>query len=283
MAEQLAAAQALAARLPALLVEAERVASTVMQGSHGRRRSGVGDSFWQYRPFLPGDPINRIDWRRSARSDRVSIRETEWEAAQTVVLWVDSSSRLDWRSKDAPVTKRMRAQLLALACGIMLLRAGERVRLAGGEHRNFHGRSAIERLAQAILAYDFSLDAAAVPRNARLLLLSDFMFELPEITSMLAPLSGLAPRPVLMQILDPAEAQLPYSGRIELLDASGEHRELLRNARTAAATYALRFQAHQEGLRHLATQMGGTLVTGGTAESASPSLLAVWHALASQR
>ena len=283
MAEQLAAAQALAARLPALLVEAERVAATVMQGSHGRRRSGTGDSFWQYRPFLPGDPINRIDWRRSARSDRVSIRETEWEAAQTVVLWVDSSARLDWRSRSASATKRMRAQLLALACGIMLLRAGERVRLAGAEQRSFHGRSSIERLAQAILTYDFSLDAAAVPRNARLLLLSDFMFELPEITSMLAPVSGLAPRPVLMQVLDPAEAQLPYAGRIELLDASGEHRELLRNARTAAATYARRFQAHQEGLRHLATQLGGTLVTGGTAESASPSLLAVWHALASQR
>jgi uncharacterized protein (DUF58 family) len=283
LAEQLAAAQALASRLPALLVEAERVAATVMQGSHGRRRSGTGDSFWQYRPFLPGDPINRIDWRRSARSDRVSIRETEWEAAQTVVLWIDSSSRLDWRSRAAPVTKRMRVQLLALACGIMLLRAGERVRLAGGEQRSFHGRSAIERLAQAILTYDFDLDAAAIPRNSRLLLLSDFMFELPEITALLATVSGLAPRPVLMQVLDPAEAQLPYEGRIELLDASGEHRELLRNAGSVAVTYARRFQAHQEGLRHLATQLGGTLLTGGTAESASPLLLAVWHALASQR
>jgi uncharacterized protein (DUF58 family) len=283
LADQLAAAQSLAARLPGLLVEAERVASTVMQGSHGRRRSGSGDSFWQYRPFMPGDPVNRIDWRRSARSDRVSIRETEWEAAQTVVLWLDPASRLDWRSYAAPVTKRMRAQLLALATGILLLRAGERVRLAGAELRNFQGRSAIERLAQAIPTYAFDLDAAVVPRHARLLLISDFLFELPEVAALIGPVAGLAPRPALVQVLDPAEAQLPYEGRIELRDAAGEHRELLRNASSAAETYALRFQAHQEGLRQVATHLGGTLVTCGTEEAASPALLAIWHALASQR
>ena len=35
--------------LPPLLVEAERIAATVMQGVHGRKRAGPGESFWQYR------------------------------------------------------------------------------------------------------------------------------------------------------------------------------------------------------------------------------------------
>ncbi len=63
-------AEALAARLPPLLVAAERVAATVAQGVHGRRRSGRGDSFWQFRHFVSGDALARIDWRRSARSGR---------------------------------------------------------------------------------------------------------------------------------------------------------------------------------------------------------------------
>ena len=83
--------EGLAARLPALVIAAERVAATVTQGIHGRRRVGLGEAFWQFRSYEPGDPPQRIDWRRSARSDRVFIRQTEWEASQTVWLWRDGS------------------------------------------------------------------------------------------------------------------------------------------------------------------------------------------------
>ena len=54
-------AEWLAATLPPLLVRAERVAATVAQGVHGRRRVGSGDTFWQFRRYEPGDPTQRID------------------------------------------------------------------------------------------------------------------------------------------------------------------------------------------------------------------------------
>ena len=81
LARRLARAEAAGALLPPLLVAADRVAATVAQGVHGRRRVGVGDTFWQYRPFVEGDAASRIDWRRSGRSDRVFVRDMEWEAA----------------------------------------------------------------------------------------------------------------------------------------------------------------------------------------------------------
>ncbi len=74
-------AEALAANLPPLLVEAERVAATVAQGVHGRRRVGQGETFWQFRHYEPGDQPQLIDWRQSAKSDQVFVRELEWEAA----------------------------------------------------------------------------------------------------------------------------------------------------------------------------------------------------------
>src|SRR5580693_10350435 len=120
-------AEALGARLPPLLIAADRVASTVAQGVHGRRRVGQGDSFWQFRRFVSGDPLARVDWRQSAKSGRGApegwfIRETEWEAAQTVCLWRDASASMHWRSRAASVEKRERAALLLLALASLPLR-----------------------------------------------------------------------------------------------------------------------------------------------------------------
>ena len=67
-------------------------------GVHGRKRSGPGETFWQYRPYSFGDNVQQIDWHRSARSDRVFIRENEWEAAQSVWLWRDPSASMEYSS-----------------------------------------------------------------------------------------------------------------------------------------------------------------------------------------
>ena len=65
----------LAASLPRLVLEARRIAANVIHGLHGRRRAGAGESFWQYRRFVSGEPSQNVDWRRSARDeDRKSTR-----------------------------------------------------------------------------------------------------------------------------------------------------------------------------------------------------------------
>src|SRR3546814_17841698 len=61
-------------RSPPLLVAAERVAATVEQGVHGRRRVGPGDAFWQFRRYSPGDAISRIDSRQTAKRTHTFIR-----------------------------------------------------------------------------------------------------------------------------------------------------------------------------------------------------------------
>jgi uncharacterized protein (DUF58 family) len=77
------AADRLADAYPPLLVQSQRIANAVIQGAHGRRRSGPGADFWQYRPYSPGDSISRIDWRKTARAGDTLIRETEWAATNT--------------------------------------------------------------------------------------------------------------------------------------------------------------------------------------------------------
>ena len=139
-------AEALGQSLPALLASAEHLASTVMPGEHGRRRAGMGDEFWQYRPAHAGDPVRLIDWRRSARSDAHFVREREWQAAQSVSLWVDPSKSMGFSGDKSRAPKADRARLLALALAILLLRGGERVGLAGDAAPPRSGRAQLLRL-----------------------------------------------------------------------------------------------------------------------------------------
>ena len=97
------AAETLSQRLPALLVEAERVAATVAPGVHGRRRTGMGETFWQFRQYQaratpPADRLAPVGALR-----HLFVREQEWEAAESVWLWCDLSPR--WASAPAPACR----------------------------------------------------------------------------------------------------------------------------------------------------------------------------------
>ena len=278
-------AEALGAHLPPLVVQAERVAATVMQGVHGRRRSGTGDSFWQFRPYLAGDAATRVDWRQSARADRLYVRETEWEAAQTVVLWRDGGGRMEWRSHLADTTKRERASLLLLALAALLLRGGERVRLLPGPPRSFHGRGALPALAAALATptatqSDDPGDAGSTPRHARLVLFSDFLAPLEQTRVMAARFAARPLRGQLLQVMDPAEEVLPYAGRRRFEGLLGELPALLPRVEAVRDLYAERLALHRAALGDLAQGLGWSFATHRTDHRPETALLALWQALA---
>src|SRR3981189_561011 len=145
-----AKARALAEPLPRLILEARRIAATVIHGLHGRKRAGPGENFWQYRRFVWGEPARRVDWRRSARDDHLYVREQEWEAAHTVWLWPDRSPSMTFRSKLAQEPKLERALVVAFALAEVLVHAGERVGVPG-LMRPTGSRNVLDKFANAIV------------------------------------------------------------------------------------------------------------------------------------
>ena len=275
-------AEALGARLPPLLVAAQRVANTVAQGVHGRRRVGQGDSFWQFRPFAQGDSITRIDWRASAKSDRNFIRETEWEAAQTVYLWRDGSPSMDWRSGAAAPFKRERADLILLALAALLLRGGERVRLLGGPPRLRGGRFALEDLAEGLSGIppgDGVPPKLPIPAHARVILIGDFLHPLDEIRPVVAAFAATSVTGYLLQILDPAETLLPYSGRVRFQGLEREADTLVPRVEGIRGAYATALQEQQTGLAALAAAADWRFATHRTDHSPEAALLAAYTAL----
>jgi uncharacterized protein (DUF58 family) len=270
-------AEELASRLPPLLVEAERVAQSVAQGVHGRRRSGTGDAFWQYRRAQPGDEAGSIDWRRSARSDHLYVRETEWAASQTVWLWLDSSPSMHWRSDSALPPKHDRARLLILALACLLLKGGERVAPLAGGTPPMWGNGALLRLATALYHAGDVPPAPPehLPRHATIVLAGDFLAPLSDTHARIETLARHGATGHLLQVLDPAEEDLPFAGRLRFQGLEGEGQVETGRAEDLRAPYQERLTAHRDGLAAMARARGWSFATHRTDRAPAPCLLAL--------
>jgi uncharacterized protein (DUF58 family) len=275
---RLADAESAGARLPPLLVAAERVAATVAQGVHGRRRVGVGDSFWQYRPFVTGDAASCIDWRRSALSDRVFVRDMEWEAAQTVCLWRDASPSMAWRSDRNLPEKLERADLLMLALAALLFRAGEQVRVPGLP-RVFAGRNGLAALATLWPDHSEGLPQPRVPSHSRVVLAGDFLEPLPQIRACLEAFAALPVKLHVLQILDPAELSLPYEGRVRFRGLERDGEALIPRVASIRDEYAQALTAQMDGLRGLCAAAGFSMTTHRTDHTPEAALMGLYTAL----
>lgn len=276
-------AEAEAARLPPLLARAEHLAGTVLLGEHGRRRAGPGDDFWQYRPVQQGDSRRMIDWRRSARSDAEFVRQTEWQIAQSVMLWVDPAASMRFTSDPGLPEKADRARLLALSIAVCLVRGGERVGLTGISLPPRRGQAQLTRLGLALTedsAEDYaSPDMTGLVPQGRALLISDFMGDLSGLRQALTRAADRGVRGVVYQVLDPAEEAFPYRGRtiFESMGGSMAHETL--KAGDLRDRYLARLAERKAELASLCAATGWRHGLHHTGDSAQSALLWLYRAL----
>ena len=274
-----------ASTLPPLLVKAERVATIVAQGEHGRRRAGTGDSFWQYRRYQPGDTIQSIDWRQSAKSQAAFVRENEWEAAQNVYLWADRSPSMHWHSSPELPTKAERAAVLTLAIASLLIRGGERVARLGTGQRPARGRAVLSRLA-AELTFEGETGTGLprieqLRRHSRVVLVGDFLSPVEEIGDIVRTYAHQGISGHLVQICDPAEETLPFAGRTRFEGLEGEGAALIGRAEAVRNEYTALMDAHRGAVADICRSNGWTMTVHRTDRPAERTLLTL-HMLMSE-
>ncbi len=282
-------ADRLASAYPSLLIQADRIANAIVHGAHGRRRTGPGSDFWQYRPYSPGDSISRIDWRKTARAGKTLIRESEWAATNTLFVWASQTAGMDFVSNLASTTKRERAAVLALTVATLAIRAGERVGVLGWPQAPGHTRLVLRRMA-AWYAGEADQEArrqslppeVALPRHASCVLFGDFLDPLDQLRSRLGDIADAGLHGHIVQITDPAEETLPYHGRTQFIEMTTGDKLIAGRAETLRQDYIAALARHREGLRQLARQLGWTFVVHHTDQSPHP-LLASLYARLSQR
>ncbi|MEQ1889973.1 MAG: DUF58 domain-containing protein [Alphaproteobacteria bacterium] len=277
-------ADALSGVLPALMLQAEQIANTLSHGEHGRRRSGIGEAFWQFRHYSPGDAANKIDWRQSAKSQSHFVRENEWQGAQSVWLWCDRSPSMNYRSAFTSHSKQERALVLTLALASLLTRGGERTGLLrqGGPPPG-SGRAACARLAENLVLLtpeEHDLPAMLpLPRFARLVLMGDFLSPLEETAAIVHAYAAKDVQGHLLQVLDPAEEDLPFAGRIRFEGMQGEGNLTVGRVEDVRSAYHHRIRQHQDGLRAHCRRSGWSFAAHRTDHPPQLALLALYQLL----
>ena len=272
------ASRSLAESMPRLILEARRIAATVIHGLHGRKRAGPGENFWQYRRFLSGEPARRVDWRRSARDEHLYVREQEWEAAHTVWLWADRSPSMLFASHLAGEAKLDRCLVIAFALAEVLVQAGERVGMPG-LMRPTGSRNVLDKMANAIV-HDVSERSSLPPgfapsALAEVVVVSDFWSPMVELRKMFAQLSSTGAHGHTVQIVDPAEETFPYSGRIEFIEPEGAGSITAGRAETWKGDYARRLAQHRAEIRAETDKLGWSFIIHRTDHPSTELLLAL--------
>jgi uncharacterized protein (DUF58 family) len=281
-------AEDLAGNLPALQMAAENAVNSILHGNHKQKRAGTGEKFWQFREYMTGDRPQDIDWRQSAKSDRVFIRQKEWQTAQTCYFWCSNSPSMRYAGKNATTSKGDAARILSLALALLLTKAGEHV-AAFGESRAGRSNAALQNLGIALT--DSTGKPQALPpsdrvklsRHAHFILAGDFLQPVDSIIEKLEPLSIQSKNVILLQVLDYDEIFLPFDGRCIFQDMNtNTAQERIENVSAIRKTYMDRIAQHLQGIENYCTKAGWHYVLYRTDQDITQTLNTLWMILSAQ-
>ena len=286
-AEVLHNAESLSAALPGLMTTASRVAHTVAQGLHGRRRAGIGETFWQFRAHREGDTASMIDWRKSARTERLYVREREWEAVNTIWLWVNPSSSMTFQSTLSQTSKRERALVLSLALANLLVQGGERIGAFASDMTPSTSQHAVRRLAEYFITHMGQTEAHnSLPpkihpaRFSNIVMFSDFFEPIEQLTQRLTAIASRDVHGHLIQVVDPAEETLPYQGRTQFLSMKRDISLTFGRVEDLRGQYRENFEVHRTALRALTRRLGWSFGVHRTDAPPQSALLTLYRMLA---
>ena len=243
-----------ASTLPSLMMAAETISASLSHGIHAQRKSGPGETFWQFREYHPTDRPQDIDWRQSAKTDHVLIKQREWQTTQKTYLWCASGTSMDFSSDPKRYNKQGTAHIILLALALLLRQAEEQIGVFG-DIKTGRSEETMQKIAQFLLdrvhteePLPSSMDFA-LPAHTSFIGVGDFLSPVEEIEQSFSALAATAKNALIVQVLDPAELDLPYRGRIRFRGAS--HEETVNNVASIRHDYKKRIEAHIEIVKDL--------------------------------
>jgi uncharacterized protein (DUF58 family) len=213
----------------------------------------------------------------------------EWEAAQTVSIWVDDALSMDYRDAEhvKARSKGERAALLALAVSVLLIKAGERVGLMGTDAAQPRaGRAQLNRMALA-LGSDRGDDrpdygtppADRMAHGSRAIFFSDFLGDVDAMKPVLAHAADQGVRGCFLQVLDESEEVFPFDGRV-IFESMGRTTEFeTQRARALREAYAERLAERRARLVDFARHLGWRWLFHHTSQPPRPALLWLYMAV----
>lgn len=115
-------------RLSAVPLHARKPMLGNVSGRHASPHRGASVEFAEYRKYVAGDDLRRLDWRAYGRSDRFYVKEFEADTNLRLCLVVDTSGSMNFGSTG--ITKIEYARKLAGTLGYLALQQGDAIGLS---------------------------------------------------------------------------------------------------------------------------------------------------------
>jgi uncharacterized protein (DUF58 family) len=267
------------AKVGNLQLSARRPMLGSVAGKHKSPHRGSSVEFAEYRKYVPGDDTRRLDWRAYARSDRFYIKEFEADTNLRLVLVIDVSGSMGFKSEG--VSKLDYARRMAATLGYLALQQGDAVGLSLASTALSVELRPSRRSTQLSVVNDFleqsnssgetglckSIHDVAEKNRQRALVVmfSDFFVEPDELENAFQHLRFRKHDAVAFQLLAPEEKKFDYRGPIRFVDLEGGA-DFQTNPEDIARTYHTALTKHMEELTHSATRAGVELIRVGLDE-----------------
>ena len=222
-------------RLAAIPLFARKAMQGSVSGRHTSAQRGSSVEFAEYRRYVPGDDLRRLDWRAYGRTDRYFVKEFEADTNLRCCLVVDTSGSMDYGS--GGTTKIEYARRLAAALGHLSLIQGDAVGLslvADGLVRNIPPRRNPAHLSGIFDALEAAKPAGktrlgpilhelaeTVRQRALVVILSDFFVEPSILRECFQHLRFRKHDVAAFHLLDPQEIGFDFRRPTRFLDMEG--------------------------------------------------------------
>jgi uncharacterized protein (DUF58 family) len=243
-------AQDLSASFERLLARHQTVSSLSAYGLHNRKRSGLGERFWQYRAYETGEDASKIDWRRSARGDQLYVKEKELESLRDYNIWIDCASSMKFLSTLGQEDKLTRAIIIGLAIADLILRSGDRVGLLGSSAPP-SSHVALKKIAHQLEEHIVSNFNSSIPllarpsKRSKIIIISDFLNNSANLKDTLNYYSNFEISGLIIMINDPCEVAFPFSGETQFFNTENNQHYYAGEAQHIAKQYHRVFEKHK--------------------------------------
>lgn len=266
------------ARVKDLPLIAKTVADGFLHGLQQSHQRGVGVEFSQYRQYEPGDPLNHIDWKLFARSDRYFVREAERESEITMWLVLDASASMQQRNDTQPDSwsKFEYAQHLVATLAYIgqqqgdnigfLAVAGERQELLPPGSGERHWHRLLKLLVNLKSGDTFpqpdlvKLAIDRLQKNSLVFIISDFYQLSNEIDEFVNQVAAGHNEVIALQLQSEDEQTFPFKGAIRFEDLETKE-QVLVSASSARETWLKALEKHHRRLLKFMRQRKVSLQT----------------------
>lgn len=283
---------AVLARIGGLDLVARAVVDGFLGGLHRAPTLGASNDFAEHRAYLPGDDPRRVDWRLYARTDRLHVKEFEADTNASVTVLLDVSRSMDF-GRDGRPTKLHYGRMLAASLLWLARRQRDRVGLLTFDSavRDWvppagkHLPTALHALEQARpggageLTAPLRASAELFRRRGIVVVISDLYAEPAAALDAVVQLRNRGNELLLLQVLDPAERDLPLDDATGLRDLETDD-ALPIVPKQARAQYRALLDAHLAALESEARTRG---VLYGLFDTGTPLDAALFRYLAARQ